>query len=307
MSEFEIHPNLKQLSDSSDKTLHSCPRKYELDKLGDRREDGDTHTNFGKLVGYGIQQYFIHGEINKTLIDMMMFWKADLDEIDEKGRDDKKGFFYAINAINKFVLERKTIFGNYELAVLNGRPAVELGFSIDLGDGFAYRGFVDAVLINKKTRELAVLECKTTKYKKIHEAMFKHSGQALGYSVILEAVSTALGMDGSAFKVYYPVFKTGAFEWETLPFTKTNTHRALWIQNILMDKMDIQRFATQEFFPMRGESCYSFFRPCEHFGMCEMSNKVLLMKGIKERIESDDKYDFKMHIIDLINAQLGKE
>lgn len=307
-----IHPNLKMLSNSSSVLLHKCPRKFQLYKLLPNKRDEDDednggHLNFGKVVGIGVQEYLISGSIERAVFSCFLAWRKLLD--DDEGDRARKTFWHVLYAIDKFSGFRKTVISNYDLAYIEGKPAIELGFSIDLGDGFFYRGFLDALLVHRIKNELAVYEGKTTKNKVIDPAMYKHSGQALGYSLLIDAVARLIFKKsiGSAFKVSYAVYKTFAYEWELIEFNKTFTHRAMWIRNILLDKEMVQRYGQDDYFPMFGENCYDFFRVCPHFGTCELSNEYVIgdtgLIPIKE--EAEDKYPFKFHIDEIIDAQLA--
>lgn len=309
---IEIHPNLKQLSHSSLSTLHGCPRKYQLYKLAPQSGvetnsggDGDIHLDYGKVAGAAVQDYLVYGDINKAYMIAFMGWKKMID--DEDGEKAKKTFWHVLYAIDKFVLFRKTVLAHYDVAILNDRPAIELGFSIDCGEGFFYRGFVDAVLINKVKNKLIPFECKTTKSYTVNEASFKNSGQALGYSVVLDIVAPMLGMAvENSYEVLYPVYKTLPFEWEPLFFTKNNTQRAVWIKNLLLEKKRVIDYATDGHFPMYGEHCFSFFRQCPYFGTCEMKTEFLVGKDPEVRVEKESKYDFHFKLTDIIDNQLAK-
>lgn len=303
-----MHPNLKLLSNSGSSTLHRCPRRYELDKMLMETQEDDQHTHFGKAVGLGIQELMTHGDLNRAFFTMFLQWKDVLDSEDDQTIRNKKTFWYALEAVDNFHRPLRTIFGNHELAILNGRPATELGFSIDCGDGFFYRGFIDAILYHKMSNELVVVESKTTKFSKIHEAMWKHSGQALGYSLIIDAIIDRLKLpNGAAYKVFYPVYKSSAVEWETFQFTKTHTRRALWIKSILLDIKHILEYDTEGYFPMYGESCYEFFKPCPHFGRCEFDNKLLFKEDrVKLKVEAESKYDFHFSLEEIVMQQISK-
>jgi len=83
---------------------------------------------------------------------------------------------------------------NYELVYVDGKPAVELGFRVFCLNEFKVRGFIDLVLRDKRDGKLLVFELKTTRFTNVHPAMYKNSGQALGYSLILDYVSQKLGI-----------------------------------------------------------------------------------------------------------------
>lgn len=305
-----LHYNLKQLSHSSINLLHSCPRKYEIYKLspptGDMDGSDSEDLSFGKIIGLGIAEYFIHGDYNRAALKMFVAWKRILD--DEDGAKKKKTFWWALFALDKIVELRKTRLAHYEIALINGVPAAELGFTIDLGDDFNYRGFCDLVLINRIKKIIAILEVKTTGSYYVHEAMYKNSGQGLGYGVVLDAITPMLGIDlQSSYTVEYAVYKSRSCEWEILPFVKTNAQRAIWIRQIILEKQLVEFYHGNGLFPMHGESCYSYSRPCGHFGTCQLSTKYLVGTGeVVEKREDDSKYAYKFSINDLIDAQLAQ-
>lgn len=303
-----IHPNLKLLSHSSDVLLHKCPRKYELYKLlgrQDGEDENDEHLNFGSVLGSTVQDYLVHGDLQHAIFSAYMAWPKTID--DEAGERNKKTFWHVLFALDKFVDFRRSVLGGYELASFNGRPAVELGFTIDLGDGFFYRGFLDALLIDVARKKLKVFECKSTKFRNIHPAMFGNSGQGLGYSLVVDAITAATGYTvEAAYDVMYPVYKTTALEWEKFEFRKSHTQRATWLMDLLRDKQHVSEYAQGEYFPMHGENCYDFFRPCSHFGVCEMSNKFLIPAGkVKLNVDKPELYTFHFTLEQLIEAQLG--
>lgn len=308
-----VHPNLKLLSYSSGVTLHRCPRKYELYKLlGKRAADdgssGQEHLTFGDAVGIAIQEMLTHGDKNKATFAVFMAWKSSID--DDAGERDKKTFWHALYAIDKFDLLLKTVLAKYELIAINGRPATEVGFSLALGDGYFYRGFIDAVLRHKVTGEIVVLENKTTKFKNLHEAMYKNSGQGLGYSLVLDVLTHEFEVaETSSYKVIYCAYKSTALEFEVFNFTKSHTQRALWIKNMLHDVRLIEDFAIDNYFPGYGESCYDFFRPCEYLDLCNLSTERLIGGTIEAHPAKEDdasKYDYHFDLEQVIESQLAR-
>lgn len=302
-----IHPNFKLLSNHSSVLQHKCPKKFELYRLkglqGKPDEDEDGHLTFGDMVGKAVQDYLTNGDIQRATFNLFCGWPVSID--DDRGVDAKKTFWHALYALDKFSGFRKTVLSNYNLVLVDGKPATELGFIIDLGDGFTYRGFLDALLYDTILKKLIVLECKTTKYKNVHEANYKNSPQGLGYSLVLDAIAKLLGIDqGASYKVLFPVYKTFAYEWELFTFPKSYTERAQWIRNILRDKQHIAEYALDGYFPMHGENCYDFFKPCTYFGVCSLG-RDLLVPNPKVQVEDMSKYPFKFTIDEIIEAQLA--
>lgn len=309
MSEFGLHPNFQKGSHSSSVLKHKCPRKFELYKLGllpAQDDDGDEHLEFGSIVGIGSQEYFVSGSKDKAYMAMLLAQKKSIE--DDTGERSKKTFWYALNAIDKFTTFRNSDLSRYKVATFDGKPATELGFIIDCGNGFEFRGLLDLLLVDTYLSEFIPYEGKTTKFRTVHEAVFKNSGQALGYSLVTDAVAASQGIEvKSSFDVIYSIYKSSAMEWEQQKFRKSHSQRASWIKNILIDNSQVEQFAKQEYFPMHGESCFDFFKPCGAFGICELPNEALL--GGKEPeviVDREGKYTFKFSLEEIIKAQFEK-
>lgn len=305
----EIDPRIKQLSYSSMLTLHNCPRKYQLYKLGGKVElvediPGSLTFAYGHAVGAGIQGLLEGDSLAQVIWREFLAWDVDLLADNPK---QNKSFWGALHALAQFDSMRSNGYLNdYELVSYQGKPACELSFVIHFPDGFRYRGFVDAVLRHRITGEIVVLECKTTNSANVNPAQYKNSAQAIGYSIVLDALFPEL----SSYKVIYLVYQTKAEEYVQIPFEKSYYLRALWIRELLLDIETIKMYEAAEIYPMRGESCYSFFRECEYLQVCTLSTEHLATPFTEEaaaKIESDiAQFQIHVSLADLINAQLNK-
>ena len=303
--EGSIDYRIRQLSYSSLLTLHQCPRKFELYKkrTEHRAEDSEISTitfSFGHVVGEAIQLALTPG-ISYEQIVMKMFtsWHTDLFSYDIKGA---KSFWDAVIALKRFISLREGGFlQDYELVFYEGKPACELSFCINFPDGFRYRGYVDAVLRHVTSGEVLVLECKTTGSKALSPTTYKNSAQAIGYSIILDAIFEQL----SSYQVLYLIYQTQSREYTTIPFVKTYLQRALWIQELLLDIETIKLYEGAGVYPMRGESCYNFFRDCEYLQSCTMSN-TYITKPCTPDVEDKTEYQVTLTLADLLENQLGK-
>ena len=299
-----IDYRIRQLSYSSLLTLHSCPRKFQLQKLRSafRTEESLKSTitfSFGHVVGEGIALALSGTPKEQIYWRMFLGWHTpSIFDADEKAN---KSLWSAFLAIDRFLLLRDSILKDYELVYYNGLPATELSFAIVLPDGFRLRGFVDAVLRHRLSGEILVLECKTTGLTTINPATYKNSAQAIGYSVVLDH----LYPDLSSYKVLYLVYSTKAGEYHPLPFIKTFLQRALWIRELLLDIEIIKMYAEAEIFPMRGESCYSFMRDCEYLNTCTLSTEYLA-KPCTPEMEDKTQYQVVITLADLLESQLSK-
>lgn len=306
---------IQQLSYSSLLTLHSCPRKFQLNRLQAPQHDDDTNKTsvtmaFGHIVGEGIQLSFQNKSEDEIIWKMFLMWDCDLFEDNPK---QAKSFWEAVQAIQKFISMRSAGFlEEWELAYYPDKsgnliPCCELSFLIHLPNGFKYRGFVDAVLKNKSNGEIMVLECKTTGMSTVNAATYKNSAQAIGYSVVLDHLFPEL----SSYEVLYLIYKTKQREYDTLPFTKSYLQRALWIRELLLDVDIIGIYEQAEIYPQHGESCYSFFRECEYIYTCTLSTDKLtdvLFDEDAEKIKTKwGEYNIHITLNDLIVSQLRKE
>ena len=303
--EGSIDYRIRQLSYSSLLTLHTCPRKFELYKKRTEHRAAESETStitfsFGHVVGEAIQLALTPG-ISYSEIVMKMFttWHADLFSYDEKGA---KSFWDAMIALKRFLSLRESGFlQEYELVFHEGKPACELSFCINFPDGFRYRGYVDAVLRHTVSGEVLVLECKTTGSKSLSPTTYKNSAQAIGYSIVLDAIFDSL----SSYQVLYLIYQTHSRDYTTIPFVKTYLQRALWIQELLLDIETIKLYEGSGVYPMRGESCYNFFRDCEYLQSCTMSN-TYITKPCTPEVEDKEVYQINLTLADLLENQLGK-
>lgn len=297
---------LKKLSYSGLGEFHGCPRKFQLDKLFTRTEEhyvengGNVTFAYGHAVGEGMQQALLGKSRDEILWNMFIAWDADL--LKEESRT-KKSIAFAVVAIDKFLAYMQlSDLTEYEVATINGKLAVELSFRITLPDGFVYRGYIDVVLRHKVTGEIIVLELKTTGFTNIHEAQYKNSDQALGYTIVLD---TALKdtTHHTSFDVRYLVYKTGAQEFEPFNFTKFFTQKVDWIQSILRDCDHITECITEGYFPKRGAHCYNFFKPCKHFNYCNMKDENLqLNTDLHETVIKgrEEQFTLELNLLEII-------
>ncbi len=313
--EGKIDYRIRQLSYSSLLTLHSCPRKYQLYKLGAGRtvetERQSITFSFGHVIGEAIQLALEGKEEWYIVWKMFLAWKPDLFASDDKAG---KSFWAAVMAVKRFFALRAGGFLNdYELVEYNGKPACELSFVIVFPDGFRYRGHVDAVLRHKLTGEVLVLECKTTGALTLNPALYKNSAQAIGYSIVLDAIFPDL----SSYQVLYLVYQTKTLEYTPIPFTKSYLQRALWIRELLLDIDMIKLYENAEVYPMHGESCITFSKEtekeskvwegdCEYLQTCTLGTNYLTKPPTPDD-EDTTEYQVQLTLMDLLESQLTKE
>lgn len=249
--------------------LHACPRKYQL-AMHRANQEGESElagTNldfaFGHAVGAGVQNWLLTKSLAKAGLNASLAWSAGFH--DRKDRA-KKSLWESIIAVGKFVEFFEQELEEWELMHLpNGKPAIELSFSLRTNSGYRDYGHIDIVLRHRYTGRLAVLELKTTE-REPEEAQYANSSQALGYSVMLGAVYPEI----AEYDVIYCVYSSALREWNLLPFGKTLLSRAEWIKDLLLDHSALDTYHEIGFYPKRGESCFDYRRRCEFFGECNI-------------------------------------
>lgn len=300
----QIDYRIRQLSYSSLLTLHSCPRKFQLQKLRTTHRATESLKStitfsFGHVVGEGIALALEGRTESEVIWQMFLSWHSpSIFDQDEKAN---KSLWSAILAIKRFFILRDSILRDYELVSYAERPATELSFAIVFPDGFRLRGFVDAVLRHRVSGEIMVLECKTTGSRAINPTTYKNSAQAIGYSVVLDHIYPSL----SSYKVLYLVYSSTAGEYTPIPFIKTYLQRAQWIRELLLDIEVIKMYEGAQIYPMRGESCLSFGRDCEYINTCTLSTEHLTKDCTAEQEDKTD-YQVVISLQDLLESQLSK-
>lgn len=264
-----IYINVTSYSQRS--VLHDCGRKYQILKNPNIGGGFAGATNidfvFGHSVGAGIQTYLTTGNKQASLFAAFLAWTADFDsEIPKKG----KGSWYAFLAVEKFChWWKSSMASEWELAWFNRKPATELTFFLDTENGYYHAGHIDAVLRNRKTGKYLVLEIKTTAIRDVDEAQYGNSEQPLGYSLVLDKIVEHLN-ESTTFEILYLVYSSTKRELVPMSFTKDRTERAEWLQDLLLDHSLISTYRKLNFFPKRGDSCWSFSRRCPYYGLCDL-------------------------------------
>ncbi len=301
--------------------LHECPRSYELDKLqansSSVSDSGLVNLDFayGHAVGSGIQTYAATGSVTAAIFAAMLAWKApwDADKVDGRGNSKGKNLTMATLAVEKFAYWWRENMSDWEVVVLpSGKKAVELAFAVDFQNGKYHFGHIDTVLRNRHTGALAVWEGKTTGYAEVDEATYANSSQALGYSVVVDAIAQQLGQSGTDYEVLYIVYSASSRAFQLLPFGKSRAQRAEWLQDILLDHASIDTYSRIGFYPKRGENCINRYgRTCNWFGNCQMKNSSLFpgveLKTLEaEKLDSIESLDFVFNLAELVAAQKGE-
>lgn len=297
-------------------TLHKCPRLFELEMLKatvpapEEPDALNADFAFGHAVGAGIQTYAATGSLQAAQLAAFLAWKApyDFEKLDFRGNPVGKGLTWAMIALEKFPFFFSEHLSDWEVLRLpSGKPATELSFGIDTENGYFHFGHIDTVLVNKETKRVAVWEGKTTGMNTVEDAAYGNSYQALGYSVVVDAIASSLDLPSADYEVFYVVYSSKAREFQLLPFTKSRTQRAEWLQDLLLTHATISKYQELQFFPKRGDHCLDKWgKKCWWYGQCHMRNSSLFPTATLSTVRSIsevENVDFVFTLSELVAAQ----
>ena len=263
----------KSLSYSSLETFNSCPRKFQLHKFyedADQMRSSSVDMAFGHAVGTGIQSLLAGLSVNQALLQAMLAWS--MPNLAAAKHTTKKTLLTALDLVANFAAyELEGITEDWQLFIVDGKPCNELGFSLGLPDDYEFVGYLDVVLQNRITRELACLELKTTGSYSVDEASYKNSAQTTGYALALDVLCRNLELPPT-IHVFYIVASSATSQFTTFTSTKSKLDRAELLNDLVTQTKLIKFYHTAygAVFPKRGSSCMQFNRRCEYYGNCHL-------------------------------------
>lgn len=300
-------------SHSTSERLVTCENKLRCSKLQLNQPilidpiptlDGNIDFAFGRAIETGVQSALLNNTKEKIFFDMFNAW--DINLMQEHPRGYAKTFTDACIAIDQFRYIQREFMEGWEIAMFNGKPAIELALLLDLENGYYYVGHADIILWHPIQCRYRVLEIKTTGARVIHPAMYQNSGQAVGYSVFLDEIARNIELT-STFEVQYLVFPSSIGNWTKYEFTKSRSDRAFWLNTILLDIQRIHSFRQLKFWPKRGSACFDYNRPCEYFDVCNLADSSFNPTGdfavIGEEELKEHHFDFKFKLSDILKTQ----
>lgn len=269
------------LSDSSlNGRYHSCPRKFELNKLyAHKRADYEDSiaAEAGKCLHTGWQTYMSSGSTKAGTWALMKDYPYHLNTTPMQAR--------SIEALYATYLEMvgHPIDSRYQLAsvIVDGvaRHAVEVPFRIIFKDislsterhiPIRYIGYIDAILFDTVHQEYVVVDIKTTAKRRYdYSVMFGRDPQCLPYAYILEAIQghAVTHLNVMYFIAFVDAMDPKVYKYD---FVKSPSEVQSWGFNIAKDIKDIQMYASMGYFPKNGKACDTW-SPCQYNNVCDYS------------------------------------
>lgn len=305
------HP-LRLVSFSALGTLHSCPRRFELDRIGSQTLAQPTaridtvHTGYGSAFGAGLQALLSGESIDKAKLQAIANYRYN--DIYPQMYTDEKSLFHCLNSLTRFYeTELSELTTDWEALLVDGKPASEISFAIKFPNNFYDRGYIDFILQHKVTKKILVVEIKTeggypAKNPQVSEAKYKNSNQGNGYALVADYLASKLGVENE-ISVVYIVHRTKTNSFEPYVFIKSPEARLRYIKDRLAELGNLEFLInrttglTPEPFPMFG-NCATYGSVCQYYGICELKQDYSKIKDVEIG-------DFKLliDVKDLINLQ----
>ncbi len=305
--ELVSHGNLRSYSMMD--TLHACPRKYQIKKLraatgNDNRINSPTFA-FGHAVGAGVAVYDETRNLRDALWAAFLAWDIDLmDEERKTPKSNGKSFWEACWALYAYeaFYHQDTGLADYDMVKIEGTICV------DFEDGHYYVGHIDELLRNRVTGRLLVKENKTTGLVNVDPVQYQNSDQGLSYSIVVDMLG------GTEYEVLYTVYSASSQSWMQFPFVKNSLQKAEWLQDQLLVSQQIDGYATINFFPKRGRSCFNYMRRCEEYETCGLNPDTVFQQQFADLpriasradIEQIEQIDFFTTLTEIVERQKGK-
>jgi PD-(D/E)XK nuclease superfamily len=312
VSNLTTHP-LRLVSFSSLGTLHSCPRRFELDRIGSQTlaqppaRTETVHTGYGSAFGAGLQSLLSGHSLAKAKLEAITNYRYS--NIYPEAYADEKSLFHCLNSLTRFCeTELTELTTDWEALIVDGKPASEISFAIKYPNNFYDRGFIDFILQHKVTKQILVVEIKTEggyapKNPEAAEAKYKNSNQGNGYALVADYLADKLGVENE-ISVVYIVHRTKTNSFEPYVFPKPPEARLRFIKDRLAElgglEFLIERATdtlSPEPFPMFG-NCTTYGSVCQYYGICELKQDYSKVQDV-----SIGEFNLLVDVKDLLNLQ----
>ncbi len=264
----------------------ACPRKYFYRMIrGLRPKEASVHLLFGGIYASALEHFYKHRalglSVNEALREvvreaMIASWDADAG-LPKTFDDPKKTRIALLRTIiwyvEQFANETQDGLRTYHLT--DGKPAVELSFSLEFAPSIVYCGHLDRVV--QMGDELYVMDQKTTGgtvgpyYFNTFAPSNQMSGYAFAGQVILKSPVRGVIIDAAQIAVNYTRFERGIT-------SRSKDQLEEWFASTVWSIQSFQYLSemageNEQKWPMNPTAC-SNYGGCEFRNLCSRSPKV---------------------------------
>jgi len=274
------------ISHSSRKLFHSCERKFQIKKIYSGAGESLSYAgDVGNALHVGIQEYARTRDPILAYYGLLRNYPRKY----QKSEKDARGIA-ACYATLKCMMDKYDAEG-WELATVNGKPAIEVAFCIKIKNtDIRFVGKIDFIILDPMTGKFKVVDVKTTTL----DPKFAYSDQDVPYSFVLEYLQSNeasscrsrgnFNFAGKFIHVDYMVAKidvmnpTGVIE----SFKRAEVDVNEWAFGLIMDIQQIDLMKKINMFRRNGDACTAWNRECEFYGVCYERDPEKLMKILPE-------------------------
>lgn len=275
--------------------------------LGEGISDLSIDLVAGKSFDAGIGRFWETGSLEEAIWTAYLAWtfpdgifpgapSFPIHETKEKKGKVIKAFYLVLAHLEKYAMTAPLESLGWSLWNLpSGKPATQVSFKIALPGNKFYRGHIDGIMVNEFSGDFAAVEVKTSGWKDAPRAMYQNSFQGISYSFLVDYFTRKNNPVQFNFVAEFPELGQ-----QVMDFYRSPQDKVSWIPSLAFDIQDIERYIKNNHFPMRGGSCFEFYRDCEFLGVCNLSRPT---NYIEHKEEPDAKYDYNLTLEELLNAR----
>jgi hypothetical protein len=264
----------KTISHSGRGQWGTCNRKFQLSKtttyyFADKRQT--KALSFGKAFGTGLQSLLAGDAIEVALLKSAL----DFDKVlafDKDSITTNESLAHCHEAILSFYHgQLQEMKNDWEVLDIAGLYGNELGFALLYPNGTVERGFIDLVLQNKSTKEVIVLEIKTSGAMSVGtEADWQNSPQGIMYLLVLDFLLSSHGFQVNS-RVLFIEYNKKHKKYTIFPFEKRLKERIEFLISCWMDVQAREFLLDQNVKLFKSGKCTTYNRNCDYFGICDLT------------------------------------
>ena len=283
-----------EISHSTMKSYHSCPRKLEFAKLyGFNLRKRSLAPEGGNALHLAYGEYLETNSKTKAVFKLMMAYPIDLCD-NPLWKWSLEQTYGALLALINWTEQNTQL----ELAIIDGKKAIETPFLINIHHNIenmvpvVYRGYIDFIFYDRMSDRHIVLDLKGTgSTADDFTPQYKHDSQCLPYGLVLKS---ALDEKLDSLDVQYLVVKLDLLnpKIQHLEFHKSSQDIKEWTQDMLLDLTTIKTYIETQWFPRRSTGCFAFNKPCSYFNICD-TRKLKTIELMLQGMDQPKQREFK--------------
>jgi PD-(D/E)XK nuclease superfamily len=275
-----------------------CQRKFQLSKtvtFYKRERETSRALSFGKSFGTGIQSLLAGDGLDVALIKSAL----DHDKIhafEKEAINSGESLAHVHEAMMSFYHgQLSALRDDWEILDIDGLYGVELGFIVSYANGSIERGFIDVVLQNRHTKEVVVLEVKTSGALSVGtDSDWQNSPQGMMYVIIVQYLLAKLNVHVNS-RVLYIEYNKKHKQYTIFPFEKPAKEQADFLIGCHYD-VEAREWLFSKGIPLlKSGKCKSYNRQCDFFGVCDLPIKLEYDELVVSEKEAEEK---QLHLID---------